>query len=334
MKLQLSLALLAALSGSALAGKKEQAEAAFKEGKKLMGEKRYSEACPRLEESMKLDPGIGAQLNIGKCYEEWGRLGRALAAYQAALQMAKDAKDRRVPDIQKLVDDLDSQVPRLTIKFPKDTSQDGVKVTLDGEPVTTFGTAVTIDPGPHTIEYTIDGGPKKSKVVPIERGGDSEVTLDVPKVRVAKTPPGGKGDGNHKDDHAKSDVETPPAPGRNMRLGGLVLGGAGVVAIGVSSIMTLSARGQYNDALSAHCMGMKNMCDAMGLQATHDARSTANVATVIFIAGVAAVGGGVALYMLAPKGSAATEASGDATARYIVPTVSNDGAGLVFGGQF
>ena len=100
----------------------------------------------------KLDPGIGTELNIGKCYEDWGRIGRALNAYQAALEMAKDAKDKRVPDIQKLVDDLDSQVPRLTIKLPKDASQDGVKVTLDGEVVTTFGSALIVDPGPKTID--------------------------------------------------------------------------------------------------------------------------------------------------------------------------------------
>ena len=97
-----------------------------------------------------------------------------------------------------------------------------------------------------------------------------------------------------------------------------MLGGAGVLAIGVSSIMTLSARSKYNDAIDAHCGGMKTTCDDDGLTLTHDARSTANTATFIFIAGTAAVAGGVALYILAPKGEA-TDDSTARTARYVVP---------------
>ena len=331
-RLSLALTLVAALCSAAVAGNKDKADDLFKQGKKLMADKRYAEACPKLEESMKLDPGIGTSLNIGKCYEEWGRIGRALTAYQTALKMAKEGKDKRVPDIQKLVDDLDSQVPRLTIKFPKDTSQEGVKVTLDGETVTTFGTPLIIDPGPKTIEYTVDDGPKKTKVVPVERGGDSEVTLDIPKVRAAKKPDK-KPDGKKPGDGKPVEVATPPAPGRNMRIGGMVLGGAGVIAIGVSSIMTLSAKGQYDDALEMHCMGMKNMCDPMGLELTHSARSTANTATIIFVGGLAMIGGGVALYLLAPKTAPAME-SQDESARYIVPSVTKDGAGVVFGGRF
>ena len=49
-RLPITLAVLAALSSSALAGKKEEADAAFKQGKKLMADKRYSEACPSFEE--------------------------------------------------------------------------------------------------------------------------------------------------------------------------------------------------------------------------------------------------------------------------------------------
>jgi tetratricopeptide (TPR) repeat protein len=358
-KLQLTLALVAALTSTALAGNKDKADSLFKQGKKLMAEKKFADACPALEQSMKLDPGIGTELNIGKCYEDWGRIGRALTAYQTALKMAKDAKDKRVPDIQQLVDNLDSQVPRLTIKFPKDTSEEGVKVTLDGEAITTFGTAVIVDPGPHTIEYTVDGGPKKSKVVPVERGGDSEVTLDVPKERVAKNPSDGngktgdsksggkgdggkggdgKGDGGHDNTNGGHDkvggTETAPTPGRNMRIGGIVLGGAGVIAIGVSSILTLSARGQYNDALKMYCGGMKDNCDSMGLALTHDARSTANTATIVFIGGVAAVGAGVTLYLIGRSAGHKVETEEPETARYIVPSLSKDGAGVVFGGRF
>src|SRR6185503_4127411 len=79
--------------------------------------------------------------------------------------------------------------------------------------------------------------------------------------------------------------ETPKPPGRNMRIAGIAVGGAGVLMIGISSVMTLSARGKYKDALADHCGGMTNGCDPEGLTLTHDARSTANIATAVFFVG-------------------------------------------------
>jgi serine/threonine-protein kinase len=307
------------IAGTAFAGNKEKADALFKHGKKLSAEKKYAEACPAFEESMKLDPAIGTQLNIGKCYEDWGLLGKALVAYRAAQKMAHDAKDDREPKIKAIVDDLDSDVPRLTIKLPKEASFEGVVVKLDNKPFTTFGQTMIVDPGPHTIDYTVDGV-KKQKTVPVERGGVSEVTLDIPKDRVIKKQP---------DQVADKPVSTGPAAGHTQRLGGLVLGGAGVIAIGVSSLMTLSARGQYNDALAMYCNNAKDMCDPMGLEQTHDARHTANTATVIFVGGAVAVAGGIALYVVAPKSAERAD-----QARYVVPSVTPDGAGVVYGGRF
>jgi hypothetical protein len=57
--------------------------------------------------------------------------------------------------------------------------------------------------------------------------------------------------------------------------------------------------------------------------------STANKATIVFFAGVAMVGGGAALYFLAPKGPASNERS----ALYVTPAISPDGVGVVLGGK-
>jgi len=345
MKLQFVLASLVLVSSVAHADNKDKADQLFKQGKKLMGDKKYADACNAFEESFKLDPGIGAQMNVAKCYEEWGKIGRAYLAYQTAEKMAKDAKDTRVDKIHEFVVALDTQVPRLTIKLPKDAPKD-LKVTLDLKAVTAFGEAFVVDPGPHTIEYGI-GDQKKQKIVPMDRGSENEVTLEITKGMIAASkgdagakdgggPKGGDKVGDGNEDKKKREPAKPTPPGRNMRIGGIALGGAGVLAIGISSVMGLSARGKYNDALDEHCMGMANMCNPTGLDITHDARSTANVATVVFFVGLAAVGGGVALYLLAPKGPAATgeSAEGEEQARYLVPSVSNDSAGLVYGGRF
>src|SRR5262249_4285488 len=99
-KITLTLGLTLALASVAHADNRSKADELEKQGKKLMADKRYSEACPKFEEMFKLDPGIGGEVIIGHCYEEWGKLGRAYRAYTEALRQARGANDRRTDQIQ------------------------------------------------------------------------------------------------------------------------------------------------------------------------------------------------------------------------------------------
>src|SRR5678816_3202397 len=110
----------------------ENADQLFKKGKDLLAAKRYTEACPTFEKVDKLDPGIGAKLNVAKCYEEWGRLGTAFRWYRDAEQMARDTKDDREPKIHELILALDADVPKLTLKIPADADVDAAGVTGGG----------------------------------------------------------------------------------------------------------------------------------------------------------------------------------------------------------
>ena len=303
---------------------KQQADTLFKQGKKLMEQKRYAEACASFEKSFKLDPVIGAQLNVAKCYEEWHKLGAAFNAYKVAEKMAHDAGDKREPDIHDIIQKLDPDVPRLTVKLPADLRADQVKVTLDSQPFSTFNEPIVVDPGPHMVEYYVQGSAKKqNQVVPIEKGGKQEVVLEAPK---AAKPV--------QNEPAKTVVEEPvksePSPGRNQRIAGIAVGGGGLVAIAISTIMTVNAKHKYTDALDMYCGGMTDNCDMTGLQLTHEARTTANQATVVFILGAALVGGGVALYLLAPK---AKDPSSSDEAIYVAPSVGPSSAGIVLGGR-
>jgi tetratricopeptide (TPR) repeat protein len=316
----LALALVAAFSSGARADK---ADTLFKKAKRLLAEKRYAEACQTFEDVVKLDPkAIGGLLNAGKCYEEWGRLARAYTWYEKALTTAAEAKDDREPKIKELLDELDMDVPRLTLKIPEGADLAILAtLTLDGRPVdqATLGTETRVDPGLHVIEITI-AGKKKKKMAPVERGGSSEITVEIPKAKAKADEP-----------DEKPVVVVPPSdPGRGRRIAGIVLGSAGVVAIGVAGGLTLSARGKYQDAIDSHCGGSSSMCDQEGLDITHDARHRANIMTVVTLFGVAAVAGGVVLDLTAPEASAAS----DEHALYLAPQVSGDGAAAVLGGTF
>jgi tetratricopeptide (TPR) repeat protein len=320
MKLAIAVLVLAS-SSTALADKGSKADELFKRAKKLLAEHKYAEACPKFEESYQLDPGIGGELNLGRCYEEWGKLARAYHAYVEAERQAKSANDPRAAKIHELVTNIEPQVPRLQIHVPAGADTTGLSVSVDGQPVPTseLDTAQLVDPGPKQVDYTA-AGVKKQKLVPVERGSTAEVTLDVP--AAAKPEPVDKPDTGEKP--APKPVAETDVPGRTQRIAGIAVGAAGIVGVGVASYLALSARSDYNSALSADCMNMKNACNAAGLTATHDARSRANVATIVGGIGLAAIAGGVVLYLLAP------DSDSNEHAFYVTPTTN----GLAFGGRY
>src|SRR5690242_5233362 len=71
----------------------------FQQGRALMAEKKLDQACPKLEESMRLDPGGGTLLNLAICHEEQGKTATAWSEYAEAIALAQ--RDGR-PDRQKL----------------------------------------------------------------------------------------------------------------------------------------------------------------------------------------------------------------------------------------
>jgi tetratricopeptide (TPR) repeat protein len=331
-----------------------KADALFKKGKRLLAEQKYAEACAAFEASQRAEPTIGTQLNVARCYEEWGKLATAYDIYADALKQAESAGDDRVGRIQERLDAVEAIVPTLVINVSADSRPVDLVVKLDGKelPMGELGVPRRLDPGDHVVEYGIGDGPKKRTKLSLVPNAHETVTLE----DVTSMQAGGpveeeleKPDGD--------DLNDAPPPtgssGRTRRLLGLGLAGAGLLSVGISSWIVLDARADYRAAHEAHCNDM-NMCDAIGLDGTHAARSRANVGTVLFSLGAAAIAGGVVLYLTAPKGRASVErraaepeepdadaepeaepeADPDAEALRLMPVITPDVAGLVLTGGF
>ena len=309
----------------------DKADALFKKGKQLLAKKKYADACPTFEKVDALDPGIGAKLNVARCYQEWGKLGRAHRWYSDAEKMAKEGRDDRAAKIRELIESLDADVPRLTIRVSDGADVGAAEITLDGEKLAaeSIGTEARVDPGPHEITY-VENGEKKTKTVAIERGGAREVTLALPKSGVAKR---GKEPGPGLGPEPVDPVGKVTPPGRGRRIAGFSLMAAGAVSLGVSGYLTFDARDTYRGALDTHCMGQKDTCSDEGLRITGDARSRANLATVFAVAGAVVAAGGLALYLTAPRSSEPENLSRNAQL-YLAPSIGA-GAGLVvLGGRY
>src|SRR5579871_3417882 len=94
---------------------KAAAEAAFDEGKKLMAAHAYAEACPKLAESQRLDPGIGTMLGLADCYEKNGQTASAWAEFREAAGVAARKQDRRESLARENATRLEPLLTRLVI---------------------------------------------------------------------------------------------------------------------------------------------------------------------------------------------------------------------------
>lgn len=78
---------------SEVAADESAAARLFREGRALLVEGRFAEACSRLEQSQGLEPRLGTQLNVAFCRERLGDLAGALRNFQEAASVARREGD-------------------------------------------------------------------------------------------------------------------------------------------------------------------------------------------------------------------------------------------------
>lgn len=269
------------------AADKATAQTLYDDGMKLVAKKQYEAACKKLEESDRLDPGMGTKYRLAECYEN---LGRTASAWVLFREVADEAKATAQADREKRARERATKLaPKLSHLTINVTSSKGLEVKRDGAVIGEgqFGAAVAVDPGPHVVEASAPGKKPFSKTVDVAATTDETITIpmleDQPVVVDAPKP---------SDDGKKGEWQKPAA---------LIAGGVGVVALGVSTALVLSARSLMSDS-EARCVG--NLCDAEGIDLRDRAVSRGNIATAFFVVGAVAIAGGAVLYLTAPSDNA------------------------------
>lgn len=283
------------------------AQSLYDDARKLVAGGDYAAACPKLEESQRLDPTAVTLFNLADCYEHIGRTASAWAGFlEVAAASKRASRSDRAQVARARADALEPKLARLTIDVSAAARGAGITLKRDGAVVLEgqWGSAVPVDPGKHKLEATapskrtwtteVDVPPEKAIATEVPALADAPSASELPTSSSAPSPPG------------TPSSETPSAPAQDShpwatsRTIALVAGGLGVVGVGVGSYFGVTALSKNADAKSS-CQG--NRCWQPGYDLRNEAVSDGNISTICFGIGAAAIAAGVVLWVTAPTGA-------------------------------
>ena len=247
----------------------------FEEGRALVKEGKYAEACEKFAQSYQLDRAPGTQLNLGDCAEREGKLRKAWLLFDDAARAytkggreaaAKLARDRAVA--------LEPKLATVIVKVAEPGLLGLVLRIGDHGAPPAPQIVEHLEPGAVTITASAPGRTAFSATLTGEAG--KPITVEIPVLVAANgavDPPPGGGIAPR----AETPVQGPRDRSRVRLALGLGIGGG--AAFVVSGILGLSARSTYQAAERDHCTrtGGQLACDDEGLSAIDSAGTRANI---------------------------------------------------------
>jgi hypothetical protein len=224
------------------------ARALFSEGRQLVKAQKYAEACPKFEESLRLDPGIGTQFNLADC---WEKIGRTASAWALFLDVAAAARSANQPQRESAAKErasaLESKLTRLRVVV--DNPSPDEKVFRDEAEIgpAAWGTAMPIDPGDHVVRVTAKNKQEWSQDVKVPATART-FSVNVPRLEdvpapaetVSSTEPPSHVEASPLRDTGASGASNVPA---------FVIGGVGLAAAAVGTVFLVQSRSDNSQAL-------------------------------------------------------------------------------------
>jgi hypothetical protein len=314
------------------------ARALFAEGRSLMESERYAEACPKFEESLRLDNGMGTQFNLAHC---WDKLGRTASAWALFLDVAAAARAGNQPQREAAARErakvLEPKLTRLRIEVSD--AAPNTKVERDGQDVgkAAWGTGVPVDPGKHVVRVTAPGkkpwsdevdvpATSRAFTVTVPALADLPIEQPEPEAPPAQPPP------------VEADTPTPRSGGSDgQKVGAFVVGGIGLAAAATGTFFLVQSRKDNASALKLCRMANPDGTQSCANDAEQDrlktlqddARRGALIGFVGLGVGGAALVTAVILYANADGGSEPREAALD-----VAPLWADGVHGAMITGRF
>lgn len=318
MKPRVLLLALVSVSSPSLAqpsASESAAELLFREGRQLLLDDKPREACPRLAESLRLDPGDGTRLLLAQCYE---RVGKTASAWRLYTEVIDSSRKRGNADYLRVatgkLDRLTPRLPRIVLNIPaKTASIEGFELRLDGVKLgaETSGVAIPVDPGTHALSVSAPGHQSLSLEV---TGVASETTsVSIPELLpIPAPPPSASAPVAPSSSLAPVPTrpEPPPTPGPRRRpwqpAAGYATVGVGAVGLLVGAYFLRQSL-QQRDQADGRCPGL-DCADPGAVSLSQQAVRSGNLATLFLGSGLVLAGAGAALLLTAPPTSPASAA--------------------------
>lgn len=315
----------------------DSARTLFKEGRALASAGKYAEACPKFEESLKLDVGIGTKFNLADCLEHVARPARARVLFLEVAELAHASGQRDREDAARArADALESEIPQLIVDVK--ISSPKLEILRDGLPLepSKWGAPQPIDPGKHDIIASAPGKKPWSTKVDVALKS-SPMAVSIPELESAEAVPAvvpPKKDETPKTAEPSAPREEPrePRPRTEDNTVPLVLYtgvGAGALLTGVSLVLYKLS----NDKAKGICpRGAGCTTDEIQhhTELVRDAQTTRNLSYLgLGIMGASAIAAGVVL-LTQPR----TKEGKDRGSVIAGPLVGRDGFGAGMAGSF
>ncbi len=297
-RIALALVLLGA-TAVANAQPKPEGTRLFEEGRELAKAGKFAEACEAFQKSFAIDRAPGTSLNYGDCLEHLGQLRKAWQMYDDAAREFDKVGDARGEFARERATAVAPKLGTLTVKVAEPKLA-GLVVTIANESIPPQAQMVErYEPGSIDVTATAPGRTPFS--ITARTAAGANVIVEVPVLAI----------GTDSTVVVVPDGSHPPPPpdevfrrdrGRVKLSIGLGVG-SGVLLV-TSSILALSARASYNDAIdSMKCTrpGGKLTCNQDGADQVNSAGTRANVATVFAIGGGVLAATAVVLFVTAPR---------------------------------
>ena len=275
------------------------AERLFREGQKLLEERRFGEACPKFEAAYSKDHSLGTLINLAFCHKEQGAIWYAWLEFREAEVKATELNrpDRRDFAKQRLAE-LEKQLPKVVIDNPQKVLLTDVLVEDRKVWEAERGAVFAAEVGQRRFIFKAKGKKNGALLISIAKG-DKVQHVVVPDME----------DGS--DEIPKPDTipdapkpEAPPAEPTDGSMQRTI----GWIAIGVGGVAAIVGSIEGITTLSSPCAGGK-MC----LADDHSSANTsATIADIGFIVAGLGVVGGIALIVTAPSGAPAQQPASSA----------------------
>lgn len=246
------------------------AQSLFDEGRVLLEQGRYAEACPKFAESQRLDPGGGTLLNLALCHELEGKTATAWVEFREALAIAnRDQRKDRIDLAEKHIEALAPRLVKVVVVVPETLRARSPDVLLDLTrlPPAAWGTPVPVDPGEHHVGVAFGGALAWGQTFHAVEPGRT-YTIDVSPAGAQVAPP-------------REQVELRRTPAFWIMLGT----GAALLA---TSVVTGFAALSADAYVDEHCSAARDFCSVPDADdAASRARTFAWISTGTMIGGIA-----------------------------------------------